>query len=76
MRDCGPGERFLFVSEQGIVSPCSFTENALGVPIAEVASGDDVAALRERFGATRDARSASIAVCGDCPSTQVFAKFE
>ena len=59
-----------------MVSPCSFTEDSFGVPIAEVASGDDVAALRGRFGAARDARSASIVACGDCPSTQVFAKFE
>ena len=76
VRDCGPGERFLFVSEQGMVSPCSFTEDAFGVPIAELAGGDDVAALPGRFGAARDAQSKSIAACGDCPSTQVFAKFE
>ena len=76
VRDCGPGERFLFVSEQGTVSPCSFTESSFGVPIAELASGEDVAALPWRFGATRDARPASVTVCGDCPSTQVFAKFE
>ena len=76
VHDCGPGERFLFVSEQGIVSPCSFTEDRLGVRLTELARGDDVAALPQRFGAAREARPASIAVCGDCPSTQVFAKFE
>jgi MoaA/NifB/PqqE/SkfB family radical SAM enzyme len=76
VHDCGPGERFLFVSERGIVSPCSFTESALGIPIAELWSGADVAALPARFGAARTARRASMAVCDDCPSTQVFAKFE
>jgi MoaA/NifB/PqqE/SkfB family radical SAM enzyme len=76
VRDCGPGERFLFVSERGIVSPCSFTEDALGAPIAELTSGADVAALPARFGASRASRPPSMAACDDCPSTQVFAKFE
>lgn len=76
VRDCGPGERFLFVSERGIVSPCSFTEGALGVPIAELASGGDVATLPARFGMARAGRRSSLAACDDCPSTQVFAKFE
>ena len=76
VRDCGPGERFLFVSERGIVSPCSFTEDALGAPIAELTSGADVAALPARFGAARARRPRSVAACDDCPSTQVFAKFE
>lgn len=76
VHDCGPGTRFLFVSEHGVVSPCSFTEDSFGVPIAELATGDEVAALPGRFGSARDARRASRAPCEDCRSTQVFAKFE
>jgi MoaA/NifB/PqqE/SkfB family radical SAM enzyme len=76
VRDCGPGERFLFVSELGVVAPCSFTSDALGVPLAELTTADDIVSLPARFAAARDGRSAPLAVCGDCPSTQVFAKFE
>lgn len=76
VHDCAPGERFLFVSERGMVAPCSFTDDALGVAIAELSTAADVAALPTRFASARDARRMPLAVCGDCPSTQVFAKFE
>lgn len=76
VHDCGPGERFLFVSEGGVVAPCSFTTDALGVPLAELSTTDDIASLPARFAAARDGRYTPLAVCGDCPSTQVFAKFE
>jgi MoaA/NifB/PqqE/SkfB family radical SAM enzyme len=72
--DCGPGERFLFVSEVGIVAPCSFTTDAYGVPIEELTSWRDIVALPFRFAAARTAKRAS--ACGDCPSTQVFDKFD
>ena len=72
--DCGPGEAFLFVSEAGLVAPCSFTGDAYAVPIAELSSADDVTALPARFAALRANRP--VAVCGDCPSTRVFAKFD
>jgi MoaA/NifB/PqqE/SkfB family radical SAM enzyme len=71
--ECAPGERFLFVSERGVVAPCSFTGDAYGVPLSELATADDVAALPARFAAARGRRRA--AVCDDCPSTQVFDKF-
>jgi MoaA/NifB/PqqE/SkfB family radical SAM enzyme len=66
--DCGPGERFLFVSVDGRVSPCSFTSGALGLPV-ELAA-DWPAAFRA---ARAQARPAP---CADCPSTQVFGKFQ
>jgi MoaA/NifB/PqqE/SkfB family radical SAM enzyme len=71
--DCHPGEEFLFVSEDGVVAPCSFTVAGYGVPLAELRSAGDVAALAGRFRASRAANR--LAVCDDCPSTQVFAKF-
>ena len=71
--DCGPGQHFLFVDEQGRVAPCSFTVDSCGVAVAEI---DDLAALRalpERFAARR--AMARPAGCLDCHSTQVAGKF-
>lgn len=71
--DCGPGQRFLFIDEENRVSPCHFTGDALGVPLAELTSANDLLRLHPRFAASRE--RALPAVCRDCPSTQVFAKF-
>lgn len=76
VHDCGPGERFLFVSERGSIAPCSFTCDTLGVPVAELSGADDIASLPARFAAVRDGRALPLPICNDCPSTQVFAKFE
>jgi hypothetical protein len=76
VHDCGPGERFLFVSEQGTVAPCSFTSDMLGLPIAHLSTADDIASLPARFAAERNHKRPSLSACGDCPSTQVFAKFQ
>jgi MoaA/NifB/PqqE/SkfB family radical SAM enzyme len=71
--DCGPGERFLFIDEGQRVAPCHFTAGELGVPLAQIRDARDLTNLAPRFAA---ARAASVPrVCGDCPSTQVFAKF-
>lgn len=71
--DCGPGERFWFVDEQGRLAPCSFTAPAYGVPIEEVVS---VAGLRQVLLHFREAqRHRRLAPCADCHSTQVFGKF-
>jgi MoaA/NifB/PqqE/SkfB family radical SAM enzyme len=67
--DCAPGERFLFLDEDGIASPCSFTPDTLGVPLASHA----LAGLSAEFRRARATRSP--ASCHDCPSTQVFGKF-
>jgi MoaA/NifB/PqqE/SkfB family radical SAM enzyme len=67
--DCAPGERFLFLDENGLVAPCSFTAETLGLPIGS----RGIRALSQDF---RSARiRARPAICGDCPSTQVFDKF-
>lgn len=71
--DCGPGERFLFIDERYRIAPCHFTAEELGVPLAEIRSPQDLAALGPRFARARSANTPR--VCGDCPSTQVFAKF-
>lgn len=71
--DCQLGRDFLFVDECGIASPCSFSGDTYGVPIASLKTIADLDALHLRF-AERHAveRCAS---CDDCPSTQTFAKF-
>lgn len=71
--DCHPGQSFLFIDEHGTVSPCSFSGEAYGVPVASLRTIADLDALPSRFAATRAAQR--LAACDDCPSTQAFAKF-
>jgi MoaA/NifB/PqqE/SkfB family radical SAM enzyme len=71
--DCGPGRSFLFIDEQGRVSPCSFTSSDYGVPIEEIPDPEGLAHLPENFSRLRRERRA--APCEDCHSTQVFDKF-
>lgn len=69
--DCRPGERFLFLDEQGRISPCCFTSGELGVPVAAVS---DFAEVPARLRTARRERLPR--ACGDCMSTQTSAKFE
>lgn len=73
VEDCGPGEQFLFIDENNMISPCSFTTQAYGVPTSWICTVDDLAALPDHF---RKARRLRRSVdCDDCPSTQTFSKF-
>ena len=49
MHDCAPGSRFLFVDEDGRVSPCNYAVPELGIPIASLTSWSDLGALGPRF---------------------------
>jgi MoaA/NifB/PqqE/SkfB family radical SAM enzyme len=71
--DCAPGECFLFIDERGRVAPCSFTTQELGFPLDDIRTLDDLRRLPARFADAR--RRMPAPACGDCPSTQVFAKF-
>jgi len=71
--DCAPAGWFWFVEVDGRLAPCSFTVDGYGVPIAELRRGEDLDALPGRFAAAR--ARARAAVCADCPSTHVHAKF-
>jgi MoaA/NifB/PqqE/SkfB family radical SAM enzyme len=73
VEDCRPGVSFLFIDEHGMASPCSFSGDTYGVPIASLRTPTDLDALPARF-ATARAKS-RLAACDDCPSTQTFAKF-
>jgi MoaA/NifB/PqqE/SkfB family radical SAM enzyme len=72
--DCGMGEQRLFIDEQGRIAPCSFSVAEFGLPISGVTSADDFSDLPDRFRAIREV--ARCPACADCPSTQVFAKFD
>jgi MoaA/NifB/PqqE/SkfB family radical SAM enzyme len=71
--DCAPGEGFLFIDEYGKIAPCSFTTDSIAASIDEIQRATDLAALAVRFSDRQ--MQAPAAVCGDCPSTQVFSKF-
>ena len=71
--DCRAGEQFLFITESGTVSPCSFTTSEYGVPVTELDSVAALVNLPKRFRELRNV--APSAWCGDCPSTQLFGKF-
>ena len=71
--NCRPGERFLFVNEDGIVSPCNFTSRGYGMSVDELDSVESLCELPQRFGQLR--RDNKLAACQDCHSTQVFEKF-
>lgn len=62
VEDCRVGDSFLFVTEAGIASPCSFTTGPYGVDLDT--------ALIARFRGYEP-----VSACKDCHSTQVFAKF-
>lgn len=72
--DCAPGQSFLFINEHGLISPCSFTSEGYGLPLADIQTVNDLIALPQRFTTQQQARL--LPPCYDCPSTQVFGKFE
>lgn len=73
VEDCESLRPTVFIDEYGRIAPCSFTLDTHGIPTHEFRTVGDIAGLRQRQAAQRRARPA--AICGDCPSTQVFAKF-
>jgi MoaA/NifB/PqqE/SkfB family radical SAM enzyme len=72
--DCHPGQHFLFVDEHGFVSPCSYTTQGYSVHLSELCTPEDLRRLPARFAERR--RQRRLGPCLDCPSTQVFGKFE
>lgn len=73
VEDCGPGESFLFIDEQGRMAPCGFTNGDYAVRLDEVTTAVDIAALPFRFRTLRDRRRSPH--CDDCLSTQFCDKF-
>lgn len=71
--DCEPGQRFLFIDEEGRIAPCGFTPQDYGVPVSAITSPGDIDNLPARFAAARSAQPAR--ACADCLSTQHHGKF-
>ena len=73
VRDCQPGQRFLFIDERGRMAPCHFTSDEYGQPLTEVQSLSDLDKVLTSF-ASKQAQAPASA-CADCMSTHVFGKF-
>ncbi|BDU21745.1 radical SAM protein [Dyella sp. GSA-30] len=73
VENCESRRPTIFIDEHGQIASCSFTLDVHNLPTHEVRTVQDVAQLRSRLAERR--RAVPAAVCGDCPSTQVFAKF-
>lgn len=73
VRDCQPGQRFLFIDERGRMAPCHFTSADYGLALAQIQCQNDLDEVLTRFAAQQAQRPA--AACADCMSTQVFGKF-
>jgi radical SAM protein with 4Fe4S-binding SPASM domain len=73
VEDCGPGERFLFIDEQGRFAPCSFTVEGYGVSLESLSPAGELRELPAYFRRARALRR--LAPCEDCHSTQVCQKF-
>ena len=74
VRDCRPGEQFLFIDERARVAPCSFSTRDYGISLDEIDTWEALQQLPRRFSEMRAASRA--ACCDDCHSTHVFEKFQ
>lgn len=73
IQDCNPGRRFLFINEENLISPCSFTTESYGIPVSEIKNTDTFLEMTELFHMQQQLFRA--APCNNCLSTQVFEKF-
>ena len=74
VRDCQPGQRFLFIDERGRMAPCHFTSDAYGLALHAIQSISDLDAALAGFAVCQAQHPAG--ACADCMSTQVFGKFK
>lgn len=74
VEDCGPGRDFVFIDERGRIGPCHFTLDRHALRIESLVTPGDLDLLSTRL-RRRRARHPD-PTCADCPSTQVFDKFE
>lgn len=73
VRDCQPGQRFMFIDELGRMAPCHFSSDDYGLPLDQIQCHSDLDNVLKSF-ALNQAKLAAPA-CADCMSTQVFGKF-
>ena len=74
IEDCSPGEDFLSISENGIISPCDATSSEYSISTKEISSAADIDQIKIKFREMRQAKKSLR--CGDCHCTQVFGKFD
>jgi sulfatase maturation enzyme AslB (radical SAM superfamily) len=74
IEDCGPGKSFLFINEESLASPCSFTTGEYGISLSELENVNDLIQLPAKFIYKRNQHKATS--CNNCHSTQVFGKFQ
>lgn len=70
---CDAAKHFLFIDECGLVAPCTFTVQELGLPLEEISSSNALNNLAEIF--SKIQRKQAPPACSDCHSTQLFNKF-
>jgi MoaA/NifB/PqqE/SkfB family radical SAM enzyme len=73
VRDCQPGQQFLFIDETARIAPCHFSIDDYGVNSRELRSAEDLDAMLQHF-VRRQFNQPALA-CADCMSTQVAGKF-
>jgi sulfatase maturation enzyme AslB (radical SAM superfamily) len=73
IEDCRPAAELLFIDVLGRISPCSFSSECYGVPIARLQTVAQFLELPQRFRELREKRR--LAACNDCHATHVFDKF-
>jgi MoaA/NifB/PqqE/SkfB family radical SAM enzyme len=73
VRDCQPGQQFLFIDERGRAAPCHFSIDDYGVNIRELRCAQDFDAMLQHFARRQLDQPAQ--ACADCMSTQVAGKF-
>ena len=73
VRDCQPGQHFLFIDERGRMAPCHFSSDEYGLPLDAIQSLSNLDEALASFAVQQTQRPAG--ACADCLSTQVFGKF-
>ncbi len=71
--DCRVAETFLFIDEDGRISPCSFTPDHFGRKVDDIGPDWPLAEAGAWFRASQRSRPAHD--CANCPSTQQFDKW-
>ncbi len=71
--DCAPGRFYMFVNAHGQISPCTFTLDEYGKPLASIQSLADFEQLPFTFHREKIRQQAP--ACLDCPNTNVHGKF-
>jgi len=74
VRDCQPGQRFLFIDERARMAPCHFSSDEYGLALDTIQSLGDLDRALRSFSLQQAQRPAG--ACADCMSTQVFGKFK